>query len=306
MGIGRGGDRPLIIEVAINGARNAAANPHVPLTGEDIVRSADASMRAGAAILHAHAGMPVVGAGGHHDPEVYLEAFARILELHPGALLYPTLPGGGPGTQMSRRLAHACALADRGLLGMVPVDPGTMNYGAVAADGAPPGHAAVYQTTYEDVAWAMACARDRNLPCTLSAFEPGFVRLAEAYRLAGKLPAGSIVKLEFSAGRRLFGLKPTPRGLDAWLELFDHERFAWMVTLRDGDPSRGLAQWAIERGGHVRVGIEDYGGPRTPRNEELVAEIAEIGRRCGRRPARPAEVLAVLEAATPQHSQIHG
>lgn len=295
------GDNPLIIEVAINGARSGASNPHVPLTAEAIVRDTDACMRAGASILHTHAGMPVVGAGGHHDPEVYLEAFAQILQLHPGALLYPTLPGGGPGTRMSQRLAHACVLADRGLLGMVPVDPGTMNYGAIAADGSPPEHAAVYQTTYEDVAWAMAYACGKGLPCTLSAFEPGFVRLAEAYRLAGKLPAGSIVKLEFSAGRRLFGLQPTAAGLDAWLELFDASRLAWMVTLRDGDPSEELAQLAIERGGHVRVGIEDYGGPRAPRNQDLVAEIVEIGRRCGRRPAKPAEVSAVLRAATPQH-----
>jgi 3-keto-5-aminohexanoate cleavage enzyme len=295
-------DCPLIIEVAINGARNSASQPHVPLTADAIVQSADVCMQAGASILHAHAGLPVVGGGGHHDAETYIDPFSRILELHPGALLYPTLPGGGPGTTMAARLSLVSQLNDLGLLGMVPVDPGTMNYGAIALDGSPPEHPAVYQTTYEDVAWAVAYAQRVGRPCTFSAFEPGFVRLAEAYRLAGRLPAGSIVKLEFSSGRRLFGLKPTAEGLGAWLQLFDASQFAWMVTLRDGDPSESLAELAIKRGGHVRVGIEDYGGPRTPRNEELVAEIAEIGRRYGRRIAKPDEVLQILKAATPQHS----
>jgi uncharacterized protein (DUF849 family) len=57
----------------------------------------------------------------------------------------------------------------------------------------------------------------------------------------------------------------------------------------------GLGILAIERGGHVRVGIEDYGGSkRNPRNEELVAEIVELGRSLGRRPATIEELPELL------------
>jgi len=290
-----GARRPLIIEVAVNGARDRSVNQHVPLSADEIVASVDACVAAGASIVHAHAGRPVVGSGGHHDSAVYADAFARILSRHPDLLLYPTLPGGGPGTTMARRLAHVRELAERGLVGMLPVDPGTMNYGAVDASGRPPTHEAVYQTTYADVDQGLSIARGLGLPCTLSAFEAGFARLAEAHRRAGSLPAGSLLKLEFSAGARLFGMSPDETGLAAWLRLFDPDKLAWMVTLRDGDVTERLASLAIEQGGHVRVGIEDYAGDRQPRNEELVAAAASLGAAHGRRPAMPSEVRALLK-----------
>lgn len=286
---------PFIIEVALNGARTYDMNRHVPLSEDEIVTCADACVRLGASILHIHAGLPVVGSVGHHDPHAYLSVFRRIVEIHPQVMIYPTLPGGGVGTTMENRLAHTIPLVKEGLLGFVPVDPGSMNYGAIDVNGCPPKHAAVYQTTYADVAWAVAYAKKMNLPCTMSAFEPGFVRLAEAYRKAGMLPDGSIVKLEFSAGQRLFGLKPTVEGIEAWKQLFDHTRLPWMVTLRDGDLSEGFGELALKSGGHVRVGIEDYGGSREPRNEDLVAEIVAIGRSLNRRPAKPEEVLPLLK-----------
>ena len=39
----------------------------------------------------------------------------------------------------------------------------------------------------------------------------------------------------------------------------------WAVAVIGGDVvGSGLARLALERGGHVRVGLEDYAGPRTP------------------------------------------
>jgi uncharacterized protein (DUF849 family) len=51
----------------------------------------------------------------------------------------------------------------------------------------------------------------------------------------------------------------------------------------------------MERGGHLRVGLEDhFDPPRAPRNEELVAEVAELAQTTGRRPATPGEVPQIL------------
>ena len=291
---------PVLIEVAINGARDKRFNPHVPLAPAEIEESIRACVRAGASIVHAHAGEAVVGGSGHHGTAPYLDVFRRAKNEHPGLLLYPTLPGGGPGTTMAARLGHVVELAAAGVCDIVPVDPGTMNYGRIDAQGHPPVHGQVYQTTFEDVAWAFDWCSRHGLACTMSLFEPGFARLVEAHRQAGSLPRASIVKLEFSAGARLFGLSPDAVGLDAWLRLFDSDRIPWMVTLRDGSPADGLAQLAIERGGHVRVGIEDFGGSRAPRNEELVAEIAQLAHSLGRRVAEPREALALI---TPQATQ---
>jgi 3-keto-5-aminohexanoate cleavage enzyme len=295
---GSSGDTPVIIEVAINGARTRKENPHVPLSSDEIVESILACVDAGASIVHAHAGQPIVGSGGHHDSVVYIDAFRRVLDRHPDLLLYPTLPAGGPGTTMQGRLAHVAELVRLGLVGLVPVDPGTMNFGKLGREGQPPKNPHVYQTTFEDVAWAFDFCRKDDLACTLSIFEPGFMRLSQAYHRAGMLPGATIIKLEFCTGDLLFGLSPDEVGLNAWFRLFDADILPWMVTLRDGNVNDELTELALRRGGHVRVGIEDYRGPLAPRNEALVAEAAAIARKVGRRPATPAETRAILRNPT--------
>jgi uncharacterized protein (DUF849 family) len=44
----------------------------------------------------------------------------------------------------------------------------------------------------------------------------------------------------------------------------------------------GIARVALERGGHLRVGLEDHAGSRTPSNEELVREAAALAEDIGR------------------------
>src|SRR3569833_3361327 len=136
---------PVLIEVAINGARTKAASPHVPLTEDEIVRDILDCVEAGASIIHAHAGEPVVGGAGHHGSAAYLRAFARVRERHPALLMYPTLPGGGPSTAMARRLAHVVELADAGVGGIVPGGPGAGGGGRGGARGRPPGRERGYQ-----------------------------------------------------------------------------------------------------------------------------------------------------------------
>ena len=177
---------------------------------------------------------------------------------------------------------------------MVPVDPGTMNFGHVSRDGRPPVSHRVYQTTFADTDWAFAHCRRERMPCTISVFEPGFVRLVDAHYRAGNLPRCALIKLEFCTGDLLFGLTPDQHGLHGWLNLFDHDALAWMVTLRNGNVNDQLAELAIARGGHVRVGLEDYRGSDSPTNEDLVAAVAKTATKLGRRPARLDEVRDLI------------
>ena len=68
-----------------------------------------------------------------------------------------------------------------------------------------------------------------------------------------------------------------------------------MVGVIGGDVSgTPLAALAIARGGHVRVGLEDYVGPDQPRNAELVDAIVQLAKRAGRPVATQAEAAAIL------------
>ena len=121
---------------------------------------------------------------------------------------------------------------------------------------------------------------------------------------AGRLPAGSFVKLYFNGrynifdGQRsniAFGLPPTRTALDAYLELLEGSSLPWAVSaIGDCVIDTGIAQLAIERGGHVRVGLEDFGGERTPTNVALIEEVVALAQVAGRPIATPTQAARIL------------
>lgn len=283
---------PLIIEAAINGGTPKAMNPNVPRTHEEIVASARACLDAGAAIVHHHNDDGLLQ--GRHASEPYRRAWAEIRASHPDAILYPTMGGGGAHTNIEERYAHILELAEAGVLGMSIIDPGTVNVGPVDAEGLPLPIDLVYQNTYADVRAMVDACNARRLPAHVSIFEPGFLRTALAYHSAHRLPPAKI-QLYFGGPTLPFGLPPTPASLEAYIDMLAGSGLPWMVGVLGGDVATTLAEMAIRRGGHVRVGLEDYAGPRRPRNEELVAEIVALAQRLGREVATAREAARVLK-----------
>ncbi len=280
---------PLVIEAAINGGTPKSRNPNVPRSVGEIIESACAVIEAGATVVHNHNDEPNVGGSGRHSSIPYIEAWGAIRRRHPEILLYPTMAGGNPGTTIEERNLHQEELADAELLSMALIDPGTVNVGGTGPDG-PGGGDLVYQNTHADARHLFAFARERAIPATMSIYEPGFLALALAYERAGLLPDGGVVRLYFCGGGPflgsasfLFGLPPTPAALDAYLDMLTGSRLPWMVAVLGGDAvASGMAEQAIRRGGHVRVGLEDHSGSAQPANQELVRQVVQLAERLGR------------------------
>jgi uncharacterized protein (DUF849 family) len=286
--------QPLIIEAAINGATRKQSNPHVPRSVEEIVASAGASLDAGAAIVHHHNDEGL--REPRHASAPYRRTWTAIYEHAPDAVLYPTMGGGGPGTTIRERYAHIEELADAGLLRMAVIDPGSVSLGSVDDQGLPTPVELVYQNTFADVRYMADRCLERGLAVHVSIFEPGFLRVALAYHAASRLPAAKI-QLYFGGPATPFGLPPTAASLDAYLAMLAGTDLPWMVGVIGGDVSSTLAELAIERGGHVRVGLEDYAGSQQPRNEELVDRVARMARKRGRPIATPAEAAEIIGVA---------
>jgi hypothetical protein len=131
----------------------------------------------------------------------------------------------------------------------------------------------------------------------VSIFEPGFLRLVLGHLDAGTLPAHVKLQLYLSGPTTYFGLPATEWGLDTYLRLLGDAPLPWMVGVVGGDVvGSGLAALAIERGGHVRVGLEDFGDPggRTPANADLVTEVVALAEAAGRPVATCGDARAVL------------
>jgi uncharacterized protein (DUF849 family) len=113
------------------------------------------------------------------------------------------------------------------------------------------------------------------------------LRVVRAYYDAGALPTGTLVKLYFSAGgylgggEPLWGAPPILEALDLYLAMLGDADIAWAVAVLGGSLlDTPIARAALERGGHLRVGLEDW--DTGPANVEQTAAAAELCRAAGR------------------------
>jgi uncharacterized protein (DUF849 family) len=287
---------PVVIEAALNGMTTRARNPHVPRTVDEIVDSGLACVDAGASILHNHNDEPNFGGATRHCAEPYLAAWRRLLQRHPRLLLHPTTAGATPDSTVEERFAHVTELHEAGVLGLGTCDAGTIAIAFTGENGGPPvALSETFGNTARDVDWALRWFKEREVPVHVSIFEPGMLRLILAHHRAGSLPPVKI-QLYLGGDRMLFGLAANATGLNAYLEMLEGTGLPWMAAVMGGDVTgSGVARLAVERGGHVRVGLEDhFAPPRTPRNDELVAEAVDLAHATGRRPATPDEVPQIL------------
>lgn len=287
---------PVIIEVAINGGTSKEQNPNVPKAPEEIAVDALACFAAGAAIVHNHAAMT-------GDPEAiadsYRAGWAPVLAERPDALLYPTVAFGAGGINVDHLRPLA---ADPGLrIGVF--DPGSVNLGGRGPDGLPAG-GFVYANDFDATAAAMALHDELGLGPSFAVYEPGFLRTILAWWEVGRLPAGSMVKFYLSTDRGLlgapFGLPPTRQALEMYLAMLGDCPVPWAVSVVGGDVvASGLAEAAVELGGHLHLGLEFFAGDRTPTNVELVEEAVAVCDRLGAPVATCAEAAAILGLPRP-------
>ena len=288
-------DSPVILELAVNGTTPRERNPHVPRSPAEIADVGCAAIEAGAAIVHNHNDEPMFTSDGVHAVEPYLQAWAPILERFPDALLYPTMAAGARGIPVQRRWAPVVERARRGSGGVRLAARGGVNVGPTAHGRTPPAAAAgPYANSIDDTEYMFARSTELGAGPSISIFEPGFLRTALTLHRHGRVPPGAIVKLYFADDLQ-FGLPPTRTALEAYLEMLEPSGLPWSVAVLGGDVvGCGMAELAIRRGGHVRVGLEDYAGPETPSNAQLLEGALDLLDRLGRVPATPTQARETL------------
>jgi uncharacterized protein (DUF849 family) len=290
-------DIPAIIEVAINGITSPEINPNVPLSPKEIRADALACFDGGAAIVHTH--NHDISLTGEAAANPYIEAMAPVLAERPDALWYPTLTSG----DHQAKYAHMALVASEMSLRMVAVDPGSTNIGGAGPDGLPVG--GTYKNDYAEIRASFDLCRDNGWAPAMAIYEPGFLQCVLTYHRAGQLPAGSMAKLYFGAewglSRRskgvTFGLPPTKHALLAYLDMLEGTGIPWSVSVWGGDlMATPVARLALELGGHLHVGIEEFYDPdRSPTNQELLAEAVALCNEVGRPVATCAETAEMLD-----------
>lgn len=275
-------DEPLIIEVAVNGATSRHEHPRVPLSASEILADARACAEEGASVIHVH-GRAADGSWAFDDAAAHREIFAALRR--DGLLVYPSMLF--TRNDPVARFRHVDQLASEGLLDWGPVDTGT-TYLIGVQDGRLAERGFAYENPVADNRHALGLCERHGLAPSVAAYEPHFIRqlLLLLPEYPGLRPA--VVRFMFGGDRLPFGFPADPVYVDAYVHLLGDCGLPWMVTCYGGDVLP-IAEHAIRRGGHVRVGLEDDASDPTRGNVERVREVAALARRLGRPIATPAD-----------------
>ena len=297
MGATGGTAAPVVVEAAISPLRWGQPAQTV----EEMVAEASACLAAGAGIIHYHHDMRLDEAAA---VEQLIETGRRIQAVEPRALVYTDYLAGRRAWEENAHLRPAVAA---GLLTMFAIDPGITAFASLDGEGLPT-RTYTDGLRFDDAHELVCYSKEVGVPISLGVFEPGQLRWIVAYDRTGGFSPGTMIKLYFGGAHMVdrpgqpginFGLPPTPEALDVYLSMMGPCRLPWTVSLF-GDPllDTPLARYALERGGHLRVGIEDAAGMTRLTNAELVGAAVALAAAVGRPVARGPEAFRVLAGDT--------
>ncbi|HZP46344.1 MAG TPA: 3-keto-5-aminohexanoate cleavage protein [Candidatus Binataceae bacterium] len=284
----------VIIEAAINGNASKKLNPHIGYSPEEIANDAIATCRAGASIIHFHVRDPETGKWVQDVP-YYAEVYRRSRAACQ-ALLWPTFPFGD---DPAKRFSHFVELSkdpatkpdlgagDMASVNLVGYDPATKKI---------QGEETVYQNSYATIRYFLTMSRELGLRPTMQIFDPSGIRAALIFLDQGILTEPLLFKFYFGGPELPFGLPPSLRSIEAYLDMLKGVRVNWFAATLGGD-NLPMVPLIVSLGGHVRIGLEDYQYAREGRfsNPQLAERAAAMIRAMGHEVATPEQTRQILE-----------
>jgi uncharacterized protein (DUF849 family) len=285
----------VMIEAAINGNAMRKLNPHIPYSSEEIAADAIATCKAGAALIHFHVRDPESGKWVQDVP-YYSEVYRRARR-GCDALLWPTFPFGD---DPAKRFSHFVELSkdpatkpdlgagDMGSVNLVAYDPASKKVH---------NEDFIYCNSYETIRYFLTKSRELGLRPTLQIFDPSFLRAALVFLDQGILTEPLLLKFYLGGPELPFGLPPTLKSLEAYLEMIKDVRVNWFAATLGGD-NLPLVPLIVSLGGHVRIGLEDYQYAHDGQlsNPQITERAVSVIRAMGHEVATPAEARKMLEA----------
>lgn len=265
----------VIITCAVCGAETTREdNPNLPITPEEIARSAAEAAEAGASIIHLH----VRDSEGKAtmDPEIFGRTRDLIAERTDAIIQFST--GGAVGMPLEERIAPLDLAPE-----MATLTTGTVNFGRDVFFN-PPDY-------IEALARRM---QEKGVRPEIEVFEPGMIKNALFFVRKGLLE----MPLHFDLVMGVPG--GIPAGVRDLVYLVESlpEGSTWSVA-GIGRHELTLGTAALVMGGHVRVGFEDnifyHRGVLAESNAQLVERIARLAGEIGREVATPSEARKILK-----------
>ena len=287
----------IIIEVRINEYASRAANPHVPYSPTEITAEALACAREGAAIIHYHARDPVSGAPAT-DFALYADT-ARRIKAASDLIIMPTL-GAWQLPSPQARIAHVIEMARDPATKpeLAPIDMASSNVDVYDPQARRfKTNDTVYVNTTATWHYFAQTMQAVGVKPMQALWNISSIRHTAALVEMGVFSQPLYCGIVLTEHWLLAGHPGTVKGLQAFLDFLPaHQHWQWSVMCAGGNLF-AVAAAAMERGGHIAIGLGDYPYLElgTPSNAELVARIVALARAMGRDIATPTEARQLLD-----------
>jgi 3-keto-5-aminohexanoate cleavage enzyme len=266
---------PLVITVAGTGAElTRKQSLFVPLTLLQIAEQAQACQKAGASLWHLH--VRDVAGKSTCDPKIIRQTMSVLRKST--QMIVQVSTGGAVGDSEKERLGTLISGLD-----MASLTLGSINFG----DG-------VFLNPAPLIQKLLAKMRSKKIRPEFEIFDAGMMDFADY--LIRKGFAEAPFHYNFVLGGRGF-LAATEANLDFLISKLP--KGAQFCAAGIGKAQFSLAEMAIARGGHVRVGMEDglylRSGELAQSNAELVRDVVALAKKQGRPISSPVQARRILQ-----------
>jgi uncharacterized protein (DUF849 family) len=280
-----------VITCALTGVLTNPQQHPVPVTPEEMARSAREAFDAGASIMHVHFRRQEPGLGHlpSWDPAVAAEVVDAIRAACPGVIINMTT--GVVGADVSGPLACLSRVRPE----IAAANAGSLNYLKVRSKGAWAWPPILFDNTVEKVETMLAAMKEVGARPEFECFDVGIVRSVGLY-----VDVGLTENPDYNFVMGVASGMPADPDLLTLLTGYAKPGCSWQVTAIGRQEVWPLHRRAAELGGNLRTGVEDTfylpDGAKTPGNGALVEAMAKVAREVGREVASPDEARKILLA----------
>ncbi|MBW2058958.1 MAG: 3-keto-5-aminohexanoate cleavage protein [Deltaproteobacteria bacterium] len=267
----------VIVTAALTGSRiTRDKTPYIPITPEEITRSAVECWHAGAAVVHIHVRDPKT-ALGTQDVDLFRRVVEPLREKTDLVLCLTTSGIPGRNLPTEERLAPLALKPE-----LASLDAGSINLGGDVFLNPP--------SFLHEAARRM---KQEGVKPELEVFDTGMV--VTCLRMRAEKRLEDPLHFQFVLGTP-WGAPATPKSM---LHLYEQipPKATWSV-IGVGRGHLPMSMMALIMGGHIRVGMEDNiyyeSGVLARSNAQMVERIVRIAREYGRDVASPDEARTIL------------
>jgi uncharacterized protein (DUF849 family) len=295
----------VIITCAVTGSiHTPSMSPHLPVTPEEIARSALAAADAGAAIVHLHARNPADGRPDQ-SPEAF-EPFLKVIKQRSDVVINITT-GGSPYMTVEERIKPAATWQPE----VASLNMGSMNFGlfpmlkrykqfkhAWEPEMLEGSHDLVFRNSFKDIRYALKTLNSTGTRYEFECYDTSHLYNLYYFWTEGLVKAPLFIQTCFGL---LGGIGSHPDDVMHMKRTADRlfgENYRWSV-LGAGRAQMPTAAMAASMGGNVRVGLEDSlwigSGRLAETNAAQVTQVRKIIEGLGLEVATAHDARTILE-----------